>query len=80
MAYRIPKDLADRMATRRHQAKADDGFTRETFILPRGQARERARAYLTRWPAAAYMTAVESWRELPGGEIEFTMRRLRSAD
>jgi hypothetical protein len=23
---------------------------------------------------------VESWRELPGGEIEFTMRRLRSAD
>jgi hypothetical protein len=26
------------------------------------------------------MTAVESWRELPGGEIEFTMRRLPSAD
>jgi hypothetical protein len=31
-------------------------------------------------PAAAYMSVVESWRELPGGEIEFTMRRLRSAD
>jgi hypothetical protein len=30
-------------------------------------------------PAAAYMSVVESWRELPGGEIEFTMRRLRSA-
>jgi hypothetical protein len=30
--------------------------------------------------AAAYMTAVESWRELPGGEIEFTRKRLRSAD
>jgi hypothetical protein len=26
------------------------------------------------------MSAVESWRELEGGEIEFTMRRLRSAD
>jgi len=26
------------------------------------------------------MSAVESWRELPGGEIEFTMRRLASAD
>jgi hypothetical protein len=26
------------------------------------------------------MSAVESWRELPGGDIEFTMRRLRSAD
>lgn len=80
MAYRTPKDLADRMAARRRQAKTDDGFARETFTLPKEQARERARAYLTRWPAAAYMSAVESWRELPGGEIEFTMRRLRSAD
>jgi hypothetical protein len=31
-------------------------------------------------PAAAYMSAVESWRELPDGDIEFTMKRLRSAD
>jgi hypothetical protein len=26
------------------------------------------------------MSAVESWRELPTGDIEFTMRRLPSAD
>jgi hypothetical protein len=26
------------------------------------------------------MSIVESWRELPDGAIEFTMRRLRSAD
>jgi hypothetical protein len=26
------------------------------------------------------MSAVESWRELEGGDIEFTMRRLSSAD
>jgi hypothetical protein len=26
------------------------------------------------------MSSVESWRELPGGDIEFTMRRLPSAD
>jgi hypothetical protein len=26
------------------------------------------------------MSGVESWRELPDGDIEFTMRRLRSAD
>jgi hypothetical protein len=26
------------------------------------------------------MSSVESWRELPSGDIEFTMRRLRSAD
>jgi hypothetical protein len=58
----------------------DDGFVRETFTLPRDEARVRARAILDHWPAAANMTAVETWRELPGGEIEFTMRRLRSAD
>jgi hypothetical protein len=33
-----------------------------------------------REPKAGYMSSVESWRELPGGDIEFTMRRLRSAD
>ena len=68
------------MAARRRRAMADDGFARETFTQPREQARQTARAFLNRWPAAAYMTAVESWRELPGGEIEFTMRRLKSAD
>jgi hypothetical protein len=76
MAFR-PRDLADRMAARR---KPDDGYLRETFRLPREQARIRARDFLTRFPKAAYMSGVESWRELPGGEIEFTMRRLRSAD
>ena len=80
MADRTPKDLAHRMASRRRQTQADDGYVRETFTEPRDQARETARAFLARWPAAAYMSAVESWRELPDGEIEFTMKRLRSAD
>ena len=39
---------------------------------------KRREPHLDRWPAA-YMSKVETWRELPG-EIEFTMRRLRSAD
>jgi len=72
-----PRDLADRMARRR---KPDDGYLRETFTLPREQARTRAREFLNRFPKAGYMSAVESWRELPGGDIEFTMRRLPSAD
>jgi hypothetical protein len=72
-----PRDLASRMAARR---KPDDGFLRETYTLPREVARTRARDFLSRYPQAAYMRAVESWRELPGGEIEFTMRRLASAD
>ena len=80
MAYRNPKDQADRMAARRQQAKADVGYARETFIQPRDQARQAARVFLDRWPGAAYMSVVESWRELPGGVIEFTMRRLKSAD
>jgi hypothetical protein len=77
---RTPRDLADRIAAQRRQAKADDGCVRETFKLPREEARQTARAFLDQWPAAAYMSKVESWRELPGGEIEFTMRRLKSAD
>jgi hypothetical protein len=72
-----PRDLADRMAGRR---KLDDGYLRETFTLPRDKARTKAREFLGRYPKAGYMTAVESWRELPGGDIEFTMRRLPSAD
>ncbi len=36
---------------------------------------------LPRSLSAAYMAARGvSWRELPGGKIEFTMKRLRSAD
>jgi hypothetical protein len=76
MAFR-PRDLADRMAGRR---KLDDGYLRETFTLPREEARSKARDFLTRYPKAAYMSEVESWRKLADGDIEFTMRRLRSAD
>lgn len=72
-----PRDLAGRMAGRRKPA---DGYVRETFTLPREQARLTARNFLTRYPKAGYMSEVESWRELPGGKIEFTMRRLPSAD
>lgn len=76
MAVR-PRDLAARMAGRR---KPSDGYLRETFRLPRDQARQKARDFLARYPKGGYMSSVESWRELPGGEIEFTMRRLPSAD
>jgi hypothetical protein len=71
-----PQDLADRMA----KQVRSDGFVRETFSLPREQARAKPRAFLKSYPAAAYMSQVERWRELPDGSIEFTMRRLRSAD
>ncbi|MBI5127955.1 MAG: hypothetical protein HZA66_00810 [Rhodopseudomonas palustris] len=72
-----PRDLADRMARRN---TPPDGFLRETFVLPRLDARAKAREFLEAWPKAAYMSGVESWRELPGDTIEFTMRRLPTAD
>lgn len=38
------------------------------------KARQTARAFLDRLPAAAYITRGRILGELPGGEIEFTMR------
>jgi hypothetical protein len=61
-------------------AQRTPGFRRDTFALSREAARAKAREMFTRFPKAAYMTEIESWRELPGGEIEFTMRRLPSAE
>jgi hypothetical protein len=69
------------MAGRRERrALDDDGYVRETFTQTRDDARKTARAFFDRFPKQAYMSEVERWRELPGGDIEFTMRRLRTAD
>lgn len=56
------------------------GFVRQTYTLDREQARAKAREWFDSWPKAAYWTTVESWRALDTGEIEFTMRRLPTAD
>ncbi len=57
-----------------------DGFVRETYALPRTAARDKAREWFDRWPKQAYWTAIESWCERPEDVIEFTMRRLPTAD
>jgi hypothetical protein len=82
MSYSRPKDIAHRMASNRLRVSSArrDAYRRDTFALPREAAREKAREMFRRFPKAAYMTAIESWRELPDGGIEFTMRRLPSAD
>jgi hypothetical protein len=69
--------MSRRMAARTPRRHS---FRRETFSLPREAARAKARELFDRFPKAAYMTEIESWRELPDGEIEFTMRRLPTAD
>jgi hypothetical protein len=78
-----PGELAERMARRLYspgERRPADGWRRESFTLPREKAREKAREFFDDFPKAAYMTEIESWRELADGRIEFTMRRLPSAD
>jgi len=79
---RRPADIAHKTAGRIAARKrtAAEGFHRETFVLEREAARQKAREILQRFPKAAYMTEVERWRELADGRIEFTMRRLPTAD
>lgn len=79
---RRPADLARESAARiaAHKGRATEAYRRETYVLERDAARQKAREFLDRFPKAAYMTEVESWRELADGRIEFTMRRLPTAD
>ena len=82
---KTPSDIAGRMSARREK-RADVGgglggaWRRDTFTLPRNEARDKAREWFSRFPKAAYMTEIEFWRELADGRIEFTIRRLPSAD
>jgi len=78
---RRPADIARRAAKiLAEKGRERDPFRRETFALPWEAAREKAREMFRRFPKAAYMTEIESWRVLPGDRIEFTVRRLPSAD
>ena len=80
---RPPLDSLKRTLDRQRAAggrKARDGFIRETFTLPRSDARAKAREWFDRWPKQAYWTEIESWFERPGDVIEFTIRRLPTAD
>jgi hypothetical protein len=76
-----PEELARRLAKRATQyAPRRSAWRRVTYTLPREEARKKARDYFAKFPKAAYMTEIESWRELSGDCIEFTIRRLPSAD
>ena len=77
---RPPLDALKKRLDRSRSEKARlprDGFLRETFVLPRPDARQKAREWFDRWPKQAYWTEIESWAERPGDVIEFTIRRCR---
>ncbi len=78
-----PSDVAKRIAHRARLSRPSgrsDGWRRETFTMARVEARDKAREWFELYPKAAYMTEIEFWRELEDGRIEFTIRRLPSAD
>ena len=77
---KTPADVARRLAARRAISPRGDSWRRETYRLPRIEAREKAREWFDLYPKAAYMTEIEFWRVLDDGDIEFTIRRLPSAD
>ena len=82
---KTPAELARSLGQRsRIQARAREqsssAWRRETFTLPRQEARAKAREWFKKFPKQAYMTEIESWRELADDRIEFTMRRLPTAD
>ena len=74
-----PGDVAER-AARRLRERPGGAWRRETYVLSRPEARAKAREWFDLYPKAAYMTEIEFWRELADGRIEFTIRRLPSAD
>jgi hypothetical protein len=66
-----PRDLAERMS----------GMHRpETFRLPIDAARCRAREIIGQFPQSGFLPIVENWRQLPDGQIEFTMRYIPTED
>ena len=78
-----PSDVAQRAGERSRTRAREQGsslWRRETYTLPRLEARDKAQEWFARFPKAAYMTEIEFWRELSDGQIEFTIRRLPSAD
>lgn len=78
--HKTPAAIARRLAKRARAEPCQNLWRRETFTLARAEARQKARGYFAEFPKAAYMTEIESWRELADGRIEFTIRRLPSAD
>ena len=76
----VARSLGERSRNHVRQPAESGAWRRETFRLPRPEARAKARDWFERFPKAAYMTEIEFWRVLPGDEIEFTIRRLPTAD
>lgn len=78
----VPGQLAGRLAARRdivQRQKDAAGILsgwRQTYILSRKKAHTMAREWIEGPHRSAYVTEVESWRDLGDGRIECTVRRI----
>jgi hypothetical protein len=72
MAVR-PSQLADRTSATRRQSS-------EEFTLPVDAARNKAREIINQSAPSRLIPIVENWRQLPDGQIQFTVRCLPAAD
>ena len=65
------RDLVDRMSGTQQP---------QVVTLPIESARLKAREILDQIARAGFVTVVENWRQLPDGQIEFTMRQMPTPD
>jgi hypothetical protein len=76
-----PRFLSDRFRSQVDGRKIENNdILLETFTLPLDAARRKVRAMIDNISRQGYQEIVERWRQLPDGQIEFTMRRLPVAD
>lgn len=66
-----PRDLPVRVSDAQH---------RETLRLPIDAARCKAREIIGESPRDGSKPTVENWRQLPDGQIEFTIRYFSTLD
>ena len=72
---KTPHQLADTIKSNRL-----GNVLRETFCLPRPEARRRIQRLFQDFPSSTYLTEIENCYELPGGFVELTIKRRANID
>jgi hypothetical protein len=76
-----PQALSDRLRLHSDRRNIEnDEIVLETFTLPLEAARVKVRDVIDGISQRGYQKVVERWRQLPNGQIEFTVRHLPFAD
>jgi hypothetical protein len=76
-----PRLVSDRFRLHSDRRRLEnDDVVLETFTLPLEAARLKVRDIIDGISQRGYQEVVERWRQLPSGQIEFTVRHLPIAD